>query len=316
MTDRELSSRGLDIPLRLRTPDGAPLPATAREVAYLTTGGAISEARLELELEPDLYEAVDRGGLFHLDADARGPGADRFAPSGPVRVTARLADDLLDELVAAAGDPAQAGHLLGEQSTGELDSALLATESWYALSVTAPVELPPELAADGTLAQGYATTWTSGERRLALPMLVVAEEVLRERGWSYTELDDDTALGWRMHSVHGTWTSFAVAREAEHRFAVYSVLDATVPLERVAEAAALVARVNWGLPIGNWELDMDDGTLRYKTSVDVSGDRLSLPLAARTIERNLEVTETYIAGLTAFAEGRVTAAEALSLSEQ
>lgn len=98
-----------------------------------------------------------------------------------------------------------------------------------------------------------------------------------------------------MQSAHGNWSAFAVAREEEDRFAVYSVLDVVVPRERLAEACELLTRANWGLAVGNWELDMDDGTLRCKTSIDVSGDRLSPALAARTIERNLEVTEAYCA---------------------
>ena len=49
---------------------------------------------------------------------------------------------------------------------------------------------------------------------------------------------------------------------------------------RVAEeqrqiVAELLARINYGLNIGNFELDMTDGEIRYKTSIDVEGGELT-----------------------------------------
>lgn len=315
--DRGVSFVGIELPLRFHAPGADVLPATAREITYVRAGGAVGEVQLELELSPAAYRRVDREQLFHLRSQDRGPGADRFASGKVVRLTLRLAADELPDLVAAAPDPAAAGRLLEELSHARAGSPPLSAESWFALSVTSPVELPGDepVAQSGDLAHGYATTWATRGRGLELPMLAIAAEVLDEHGWDYEELDDDSALGWSMSGPDGSWSSFALAREDEGRFAVYSALGERIPAQLRADAAELVARANWGLPVGNWELDMDDGTVRFKTSIDIAADRLSLGLARRAIERNLAVVDAYIAAFSAFAALRVTAREAITLAE-
>ena len=271
----------LDLPLQFHVAGADALGAVARELTYVSMDAAVREAQLELELEPEAYSRVDREQLFHLGLQQRGPGAEGFVAGEVVRLTLRLGASQLPDLLAEAADPAAAARLLEERSVAGAGSIVLASDSWFALSVTSPVELPGDhsVARGGELAGGFATTWATSRRRLELPMLELAAEVLDEHGWDFEELDDDTALGWRMSGPDGSWSSFAVAREDEGRFAVYSVLDGVIPEQLRADAAELLARANWGLPIGNWELDMDDGTVRCKTSIDIGGDRLSLGLA-------------------------------------
>lgn len=307
MTDRRVSFTDLELPLRFAVEGAEPLPATAVELTYARAGGAVAEVRLDVDVAPEVYARIDREQLFGLTADARGPGAAGFAPSGTVRLTLRLAGGELPGLAAAAGDPRAAARMLESAGGG---SPLLSAASWLALSVTAATP-----GADGSLAAGYATGWAAPRRAPDLPMLAIAAEVLEERGWEYEELDDDTALGWPMAGPDASWSSFAVAREDERRFAIYSVLDVRVPAELRAEAAELVARANWGLPVGAWELDMDDGTLRCKTSVDVGGDRLSLELARRLVERNLAVVDACAAAFGGFAARRLSAREAITAVE-
>lgn len=315
LTGRRVSFAELDLPVQFRAP-GQPLATRVREVTYVREEGDVSECRLTLALAPEAYQTVDREHLFHLAPEARGPGADRFAPAGPVHVEASLTPELLPELLAAATQPWDAGDRLGALADAGERSPLLETESWFALSVTAPViDLPAELEVEGSLEEGYSTTWAAGGGPLRLPMLAVVEQVLEDRGWRYEHLDDNTGMRWRMRSSNGAWTCWALARDSGERLAVYSVLDAAVPEDLRTEAAVLIARINHGLAIGNWELDMDSGTVRYGTGIDVAGDRLSVALAARVIERNLLVVDIYVAGLTAFIEGRATATEALVEAE-
>jgi hypothetical protein len=40
-----------------------------------------------------------------------------------------------------------------------IEDELRSTVNWYALEVTEPVPLPPELAAKGEVRQGFTTTW-------------------------------------------------------------------------------------------------------------------------------------------------------------
>jgi len=39
--------------------------------------------------------------------------------------------------------------------------------------------------------------------------------------------------------------------------------------------AEFINRANYGIIIGNFEMDFADGEIRYKTSIDVQGDKLT-----------------------------------------
>ncbi len=58
-------------------------------------------------------------------------------------------------------------------------------------------------------------------------------------------------------------------------------------------AAELFTRANYGLPLGNFELDMDDGEIRFKTSLDYSGTTLELPIIASLVETAVGSLATY-----------------------
>ncbi len=210
----------------------------------------------------------------------------------------RLAPDLVPAVVEAAPEPATAARLLEQQAGVEPRSPLLSTASWYALTITVASALPEELAGTGELASGYATIWATEHHILAVPMLTTLGAVFDEYGWSCELLEDGDGYTWRMGTPRGEWSCVAVVDELDQRLTMYSTLDGGVSEARRPEAAITVARVNAGLKIGNWELDLDDGDLRFKTSIDVAGDRLTMALARRVIERNLDVVDDQIEVMT------------------
>lgn len=315
LTARHIDYAELDVPLRLRTPTGH-LDVTASSLAFVSDDGEVVECISELQLDLPGYRTVDAERLFHLDPEIRGPGADGFAPEGAVQLEVRLEPELLAILLSESSVPKDAGEHLGELS-GAGESPLLSTDAWYALKISTPMALPDELAQDGgSLQVGYSTRWAGDDGpTLELTMLAIVEQLLDDRGWQTEASDDDDVIAWRMHNAHGGWGSYALAREIDDRLSIYSVLDLTFGPDRLHDGALLITRANQGLPIGNWELDLDDGTVRYKTSLELGGEGLSMPLAGCLIERNLAVVDAYLEAFVGFAEGRLSVAEALALSE-
>ena len=55
----------------------------------------------------------------------------------------------------------------------------------------------------------------------------------------------------------------------------------------------MLARINYGLNIGNFELDMNDGEIRYKTSIDVEGGDLTPRMVETLIAVNISTTDRY-----------------------
>ena len=70
---------------------------------------------------------------------------------------------------------------------------------------------------------------------------------------------------------HGSWLLVGQAHEEREQAAVYCVLPERVPEGRRAAVNELLARINYGLILGNFEIDLSDGEVRFKVSADFTG---------------------------------------------
>jgi hypothetical protein len=66
-------------------------------------------------------------------------------------------------------------------------------------------------------------------------------------------------------------------------FVFYTSCPLQVPRERMAAAAELVARLNFDHVLGSLDLDVDNGLLRLKNSIDVEGEELTEGLVANLV---------------------------------
>lgn len=82
------------------------------------------------------------------------------------------------------------------------------------------------------------------------------------------ELADDH-LRCRTLSPGGEWV--VVAQWSDTQLAVYCVCSLNVPPARRAAVMELVTRANYGLRLGCFELDLDDGEVRFRASLDFEG---------------------------------------------
>ncbi|HEY4220942.1 MAG TPA: YbjN domain-containing protein [Myxococcota bacterium] len=81
--------------------------------------------------------------------------------------------------------------------------------------------------------------------------------------------------------------------------AVYTVFAKTVPSQRMTAVLELVARLNFGHVLGNLEIDVDSGALRFKTSLDVEGEEVTEGLVANCVYANIASFEQMLPALTA-----------------
>lgn len=116
-------------------------------------------------------------------------------------------------------------------------------------------------------------------------------EFFQREEWTYDQVSDQPILRLGMNGKNGKWVGYAQAREEQDQFVFYSVLPVTAPEQMRATMAELLTRLNYGLVIGNWEMDFRDGEVRYKTSVDVEGDRLSTNLVRNLVFLNLQMMD-------------------------
>jgi hypothetical protein len=122
-------------------------------------------------------------------------------------------------------------------------------------------------------------------------------EFFEEDGWEFQSAEGMTILSIGFSGIHGKWLCYAQARETEEQFVFYSVLPINVPENRLAKMAEFLTRVNYGMVIGNFEMDYDDGEIRYKTSVDIEGSELGFAMIRQIVYANLVITDRYLPGV-------------------
>lgn len=291
-------------PLLFRTPGGWTI--RARPVAIDPDPEAYN---LTIEVTADDYAELVSASLFHLSPAGRGPQAGRFRPSGCVRIDLAPHRDVLDPLLLLGTDAAEIVASVARAAEQDPPSPLLATESWFALSVVTEVQLPPD--AEGILREGYRTVWSVGAVGGGSAMLATIARHLALNDTGVHELADAPGIEWTTVTDAGSWRTVALADDDTGRVAVYSMLSSSVERERFPEIALLIAHLNSGLIVGNWELDTSSGEICVKTSIDVGDEPLSEGLVARLLHRNRQVTEGGLAVVGMVANGEASVEDAI-----
>jgi len=135
-------------------------------------------------------------------------------------------------------------------------------------------------------------------------LLTIVAAFLEGQGWAHERLPGRTVMSFPFQGDEERWVCYAEAQEEHQRVIFYSACPFNIPSEQRLAAAEFITRVNYGLIIGNFELDLDDGELRFKTSLDVKGATLTPALVERAVVPNLHAMNTYLAGLMAIVGGK------------
>jgi hypothetical protein len=142
-------------------------------------------------------------------------------------------------------------------------------------------------------------------------LLDVIVKFFTDDEWYFMQLDDRPVLQMGFNGKNGRWTCYAQVNEDQKIFFFYSVCPINVPEEKRITVAEYLTRANYGLKLGNFEMDFTDGELRYKTSIDVENDRLTPALISNQVHANLWTMDRYLPGILTVVYGSAQAEEAI-----
>jgi hypothetical protein len=147
--------------------------------------------------------------------------------------------------------------------------------------------------------------------KITAPMMAF----FKDKGWPFSEHDSLPILRIHYRGDNGEWTCYARAKEEEQQFIFLSVYPFNAPPEKRMAMAEFVTRANYGLSIGNFEMDFADGEIRFRTSIDVEHAKLTAGLLESLVAANLTVTDVYLPGLLAVLSSDVSPAAAIAKIE-
>lgn len=115
----------------------------------------------------------------------------------------------------------------------------------------------------------------------------LVEQFLNEEGLIYTVLKDGAILGFRMSAEKGIFHCYVTFDEVEGYMLVHTLCGFNTPKEKYAEMAELLTRINFVIKIGNFELDFEDGEIRFRTSIRISAEEVSQEMIKHLILINI-----------------------------
>ena len=133
-------------------------------------------------------------------------------------------------------------------------------------------------------------------------------------GWTYRHLPGRQGIEAGVEGEHGRYVVVALV-DGDEIFRILTFLDGRVPEARRREVTEFVARANYGLLLGNFEFDVNDGELRYKSSIDLEDSTLSQAQFRNLLFGSLAALDRYLPHLQRVMQGTADPAAAVADAE-
>jgi hypothetical protein len=144
---------------------------------------------------------------------------------------------------------------------------------------------------------------------------VALGEFLQEDGWYPVRVSERLAYRTFFSGKNGELRCYTRVRPEMEQVIFYAISPVRVPLEKRLVVAEFITRANYGLPMGNFEMDMEDGEVRFKGSLDFEGEILSPNLIRNLIYPVVQTLDLYLPGLLQILYGEATALDAIAAIE-
>ncbi|MEJ7759260.1 MAG: YbjN domain-containing protein [Gemmatimonadaceae bacterium] len=142
-------------------------------------------------------------------------------------------------------------------------------------------------------------------------LLQVVHQALEEYSWRYDTVNDNTAVVFRVAGAHIPHDFFISIDEELKTVVCYLNTTYRVPESIRPAVCELLTRANYGLRVGNFEMDMADGELRYKASIGVEGGTLVPRMVHLLIASASGVFDIYYPAVMKVVYGNQTPEEAI-----
>jgi hypothetical protein len=111
-------------------------------------------------------------------------------------------------------------------------------------------------------------------------------------GWRYTRMDDGV-IAFPVNGDRAAYAALTIANDEFHHVTLYCGFGPRVPDDRRAAVAEAITRANYGLVVGNFELDFGDGELRFRVGVGTNGGTFSAEMAGYMISLAVYMCDRY-----------------------
>ncbi|MFL2978761.1 MAG: YbjN domain-containing protein [Candidatus Thalassarchaeaceae archaeon] len=138
------------------------------------------------------------------------------------------------------------------------------------------------------------------------PLLESARNYLEKNEWNFEVLSDHSTIALGFEGVNGEWHCMIQTRELEEQMIFYSSLSENISSNRIETMMRFITMANYRLVVGNFELDVTDGELNYKTALDLESVTLNNDMIRNIIHTNLATFDRHLPGVQIILNGGST----------
>ena len=124
-----------------------------------------------------------------------------------------------------------------------------------------------------------------------------------DQSWPVAEIEPGELYETAFEGEHGVWPCRVHCYEAERRLVFISAFAGIVPDDQRTAIGELCNRANFGLAVGNFELDHDGGEVRFRTSLDATEAWPDVELVRNVVVANVLTFDQYLPAIEAVLQG-------------
>jgi len=132
------------------------------------------------------------------------------------------------------------------------------------------------------------------------------------KGWPVQVRKDESLIRLKYKiQKSGVWDMYVRPCHHHKQVIFYSVLPYKIPDEQKTTVAEFLTRINFGINLGNFEMDWNDGEVRFRTSIALGNHDLDFSLIDNLVMANLVAMEDHYDGLLTVLNGTISPADAI-----
>lgn len=131
-----------------------------------------------------------------------------------------------------------------------------------------------------------------------------AHNYLETLGWDYRATPARDLIRFSVNIEGGKLQCFLRINERQQMLIFFSIFPIAIPEARRTSLAELICRANYGLNLGNFEMDFADGEIRFRTSHNTDHDCVNQEVIKHLIYANIYTMERYLPAIMDVAFGQ------------
>lgn len=141
-------------------------------------------------------------------------------------------------------------------------------------------------------------------------------EFLESEEVRFEAVPEESMVRFNFAGQSGSWFVLGSSFPEANRVIFLSILPSLVPAERRAAVGEFINRINFGLVVGNLEIDMDGGEVRFRTSMDLDDVEVSVEMIRNLLYANVYMTDAHVPVINKVAFGDLDPVAAVTLAEE